>query len=401
MTIDDFSFIKPHRSLRYAEPTPGVVVKTGEDTGKDNILGVYIPRLMFGLPINKGASETSISLDTSKIVNTKNKSIGSKSLKVKNYVKLPVASIPNIAPPHFIYGENVQIAMADKDIKSMYIMPHTLGEVNRRLTDMWTIMCPNFKQAEETLGSDNTYGFQIDTINQILGFWTTKNNGEKSKYAFAVDAKDGTVTLSDDGKRVFKITTNKDRIEIFNEAGSKFFMEKGKCRLECEDLEVIVKNSIKEEAKKMERKIENIKTESTEDVEEIKKFTIKGNEFKGEYTKQEWSGSSYKNKTSKWVVDSPISGFTKTLTANEFHIWPNAGMNPLPTCANIDSSGIASFGTPAMTAMPLVKCTPLMTTLSLITAKVDMLGCCVSVPPALAAVVSAMAPVIMTNNAKG
>jgi hypothetical protein len=42
-----------------------------------------------------------------------------------------------------------------------------------------------------------------------------------------------------------------------------------------------------------------------------------------------------------------------------------------------------------------------MTALSIVAAKVDMLGCIVSIPPAAAAAVSSMAPMIMTNNAKG
>ena len=171
--------------------------------------------------------------------------------------------------------------------------------------------------------------------------------------------------------------------------------------IEAGTINIKAKNDINIESSTISRKIDKIKTESSEDIEEVDKLSIKGNEFKGEYNKQEWSGSSYKNKTSKWVVDSPISGFTKILTANSFSIWGNAGMNPLPTCANINSSGIAAFGNPSLISLPLAKQQPLMIALSLISAVLDTVGAVHGIPPTLSASIAGMGNIIASNNAKG
>ena len=52
------NFINPtsERSLLYGEDKMlGLVVKTSEEYKKDNVIGVFISKLMFGLPINNGA----------------------------------------------------------------------------------------------------------------------------------------------------------------------------------------------------------------------------------------------------------------------------------------------------------------------------------------------------------
>ena len=401
MIIDDYITGSVKRSLNYSERSIATVIKTSKETGADNVLGVYIPRLMFGLPVSKGAYENTLSIDSSKFVNTKTKKIGSSSIKVKNYVTLPIAVVPNSATPHFTYGENVFVDMADKDLKSLFILPYSIGDVNRRMTDMFTVLCPNFKKPGEELTTDNSYGFQIDTINQVIGLWTTKNNGEKSRYSLGINAADGKVVLSDDGKRFLEISTDNDSITIQNEKKSKIELIGDTINISCGTLNVKVNNDINVESSSLSRKIDKIKTESSEDIENIDKLNIKGNEFKGEYNTQELKGSSYKNKTSKFVVDSPISGFTKTLTANSFSIWPNAGMNPLPTCANINSSGIAAFGNPSTIAMPLAKQQPLMLALGIMSAVIDTVGAIHGIPPSCSASVSGMASMIMSMNAKG
>ena len=402
MYIKNYATMETDRSLLYDQRTPAVVVKTGDDTGKDNVLGVFIPRYMFGLPISKGPYENNAKFDvSSKLLNTKNKSIGATSAKVKNYVILPISVIPNAATPHFTYGENVFVDMADKDLKSLFILPYSLGEVNRRTQDMYTILCPNFKKPGETLGNDNSYGFQIDTINQVIGLWTTKVNDEKSVYTFGINAAEGKILISDDGKRTIEVVTDDDSITIQNEKNSKWQMVGDTINIEAGTINIKAKNDINIESSTISRKIDKIKTESSEDIEEVDKLSIKGNEFKGEYNKQEWSGSSYKNKTSKWVVDSPISGFTKILTANSFSIWGNAGMNPLPTCANINSSGIAAFGNPSLISLPLAKQQPLMIALSLISAALDTVGAVHGIPPTLSASIAGMGNIIASNNAKG
>ena len=128
-------------SLRYGDKMIGIVVKTPEDLGKDNLICCYIPRLMFGLPIDGGDYEKTVSVDTSRLLNTTNKNIGSKSLKMKNYVTIQVAQTNNVLPPKFARGENVFINCCDSDLKNLYAEPYTLGEVKKRKNDILSNGC--------------------------------------------------------------------------------------------------------------------------------------------------------------------------------------------------------------------------------------------------------------------
>lgn len=401
MRIEDFSNPTASKSLRYDRRSIATVVKVSDDTGADNVLGVYIPRLMFGLPISTGPYDKSINVDTSKIKNKKNKTIGKTSIKIRNYCILPIAVIPNSDTPHFVLGENVFVDMADSDLKTMFILPYSLGEVNRRQYDQYTIRCPSLSKPGDEMTPDNTYGFQINTEDQIISLWTSQNNKEKSTYAIFINAKDGKMTISDGGKRVIDVDTENDSILIQNEKESKVELVGDIVNIKCGTLNIEAADDINIKAKNMKREVDNVKSTITEDQEEVDKLNIKGNEFKGEYNKQEWSGSEYKNKTNKWVVDSPISGFTKVLTADSFSISPNAGMNPLPTCANWSNAGIGSFGNPAVASLPLVKFMPLNIALNMITATVDSIGSIYGIPPSLTASLSGMTSQIMTNNVKG
>lgn len=401
MYVENYTKPKSTRSLKYDKKTLALVVKDNTETKKDNVIGVYIPRFMFGLPIDKGAYEKDISFDSSKLINSKNKNIGKTSLTVKNYVEIPIAVIPNQKPSRFRKGENVFVDLADNDIKSLYVLPYSLGEENRRKTDIISFLCPNLKNELDDITVENSYGIQLDTINQILSLWTTKVNDEKSAYMFSINAKEGKILLSDDGKRNILIDTKEDSISLENEEKSKIEMIKDTINIKCKTLNIDVEKDINVTSDELNRKIKKIKTEATSDEEKIDKLEYKGNKLNVNYNTQKIESSSYENKTSKWKVDSPISGFTKILTADSFHIWAMAGINPIPTCANISNAGIASMGNPSIIALPLAKAQPTTICLSAISAVVDTIGCVLGIPPTLVAMVSSMTPVIQSNNSKG
>ena len=56
------------QSLLYGDKMLGLVVKNPEDMEKDNVIGAYIPKLFFGIPVDKGAFEKKISIDSSKLL---------------------------------------------------------------------------------------------------------------------------------------------------------------------------------------------------------------------------------------------------------------------------------------------------------------------------------------------
>ena len=401
MYIENYLNPKSTRSLRYAEQTPGLVVKSNAETGKDNVLGVYIPRLMFGLSPSKGAYENTIAFGTSKLLNSKNKSIGGNSLTIRNYVELSIATIPNINTPQFVCGENVMIDFADSDIKSAYILPYSFGDLNRRTTDDVTFMVPNFKKPGETPSISNTYGFQLNSRDQIISIWCSKNNGEKSDYAIIINAAEGKVLVSDSGKRAITIDTEKDNIQIKNEGGSSIDLTKDVIDMVCGTLNIKAKNDINITSTNMKRKVDNISTESTKDEEKIDQLSLKGNTYKREYNKQTVEGSSYEHKTSKWACTSPISGFSGKLTSASYTISSAAGTMPPPTNMTITEAGVGLFGSPNTPSIPVAKALPVISSLLAIAGVVDSLCSIECIPPTLSGVISGITAMMSSSNITG
>jgi hypothetical protein len=401
MYIDNYLKPQVTPALHYTEQTTGIILKTNEELEKDNLLGVYIPKLMFGLPVKDGPYEKTVSIDTSKILNSKNKKIGNTSFKVKNYVVLPVSMNPNINTPKYNHGENVIIDFADNDIKSAYILPYSFGDTNRRKTDVITIFVNNFKEAEEPLSLENIYAIQLDTKNQIATIFTSDNNGEKGVYTFTLNGKDGSILISDSGKRKIQIKTDDDSITLINEAESEFSMIDKVINMKADILNIEMESEINMKTSKITREADTIDTKASEDKEEVDKMTLKGNEYSLDYNKQTLNGSSHENTTSKFKVDSPISGFTQVLTANSFSISPNAGVMPPPSAATINQAGVAMFGNPSTSALPLAIAPVTISALLSIAAVVDGLSAIHCVPPVLVANMGALANSLPSKCAMG
>jgi hypothetical protein len=397
MYIDNY--LKPQvvPSLHFAERTPAVIVKTNEEIGQDNMLGVYIPRLMFGLPISGGAYSKDMTVNTSKIRNSKNKTIGSNRLTVKNYVELTLSINPNIVPPRYVKGENVIVDFADKDVKSAYILPYSYGDTNRRKNDVLTLYVNNFKEPEETMGLHNIYGLQFDTKNQIVSIFTSQNNEEKGVYTFTLNAKDGVVLISDSGKRKIQIVTDDDSITMLNEAQSEITMRDTVINMKADVLNIDMVSEVNVRTSRIYRKADNILTEATEDKEHVDSMFRDGNDYTMEYNKQLLKGSRHENITSVFRVDSPIAGFTGVLTSNQFSISPNAGSQPPSTAATVSSSGVARFGSSSPSALPLATAPATIAALTAIAAKVDALGFKHKIPPILTANIMGMLPTLSSK----
>jgi hypothetical protein len=400
MYIDNYLKPRVNPSLHYAERTPAVIVKTNEELGQDNMLGVYIPRLMFGLPIGNGAYEREVSIDSSKLLNSKNKKIGANTLTVKNYVELTVSMNPNIIMPKYVNGENVIVDFADKDLKSAYILPYSFGDTNRRKTDILTIFVNNFQEEQEAADLHNIYALQLDTKNQMISIFTSQNNKEKGVYTFAINAKDGVVLIGDSGKRKIQIKTDDDSISMINEAESEITMRDTVINMKADVLNIEMTSEVNIWTSRLYREADNIESYATEDKEHIDSMFRDGNDYTMEYNNQLLKGSSHKNITSKFVVESPISGFSQVLTCNQFSIYNNPGNSPLPSSATIDSAGIAKFAN-ATAALPLAVAPPTIAALTTISAMVDGLGAIHRIPPLLSAIISGMTPTISSKAAFG
>jgi len=408
MYIQDLSDPISKPSLLYGNKMLGLVLKSPEDLEKDNVVGVWIGRLNFGLAIDKGAYENKVSIDSSRLLNSVNKKIGKSSCTFKNWVTVQVSQVCGINTPKLARGENVFVECCDNDLKNLYVLPYTLGESQKRKDDVWTVMCPNlsgFSNAKLTL--ENTFGIQINTKDKILSIWTGKTDGkddssnEKGTYYIGINAKEGQILLSDSGKRTITIDSENDQIIALNEAETKIEMAKDTINMVAKHMNIEVEEDINIKSKKMKREIDTIETKCSKDKEETDELEIKGNTLKSNYNDTKVESSSYENKTSKWKTDSPISGFTKVLTADSISIWPNAGMNPLAICANISNAGIFTSGYPSTPSMSLAKAQPLITVLSALASKVDTIGSIVYCPPTSVAAVAAAAPMIPSKSSMG
>jgi hypothetical protein len=401
MYIDNYLKPQAMPSLHYAERTPGLIVKTNEELGKDNILGIYIPRLMFGLPIGNGAYENTVSINTSKILNSKNKKIGGTSLKVKNYVELIVSMNPNIVMPRYVNGENVIVDFADKDIKSAYVLPYSFGDTNRRKTDIITLFVNNFQEEQETPGLHNIYALQLDTKNQMVSIFTSQHNEEKGVYTFTINAKDGVVLISDSGKRKIQIKTDDDSITMLNEAQSEITMIDTVINMKADILNIDMTSEVNVRTSRIYRQADNIETRATEDEEFVDTMYREGNDYTMKYNKQYLEGSSHENKTSKFRVNSPISGFTQVLTCNQLSIFPNAGSMPPRVSATINKSGKAKFGNPSPSSKALAIAPATITALTKISKIVDTLSKMHKIPPLLTLRIRAMTRKITSKEVFG
>lgn len=378
------NYINPvaERSLLYGDKSIGIVFKTPEEYENDNKIGVFIPRLMFGLVNTKGPYEQDVEFGSAlkpKLLNSKHKSITTKSsIKTRNYVELYIAQIGNNVPPKLVLGENVFVDCCDKDIKNMYVLPFSLGEQKRRKDDRYTILCPNLKEFGEaaTLNLENTYGMQIDTKEKIISIWTTCEGGgetsdkEKGKYRVSLNPAGGTITIDDNGKRTFVMNTDDDSWTMKNKAGCQFDMTGDTINMYAPNIiNIEAKEEINIKSTKLNREHEDITTKASTDKEETKKLEITGDTLKSDYSTTEVKSDTYTNTTTKWKTDSPISGFTKILTADTFSIYSDAGEMPQFTKATLNGSGVFSNG--LIPPMPVADATNLIAVLTAMCGFID------------------------------
>lgn len=414
MYVDNYLNPEPVRSLKYGDKSIGLIVKTPDELEKDNLAGVYIPRYMFGLSVAEGAYEKDISFKTNKIVNSKNKTIGSTKIKVKNYVNLPIAQAGNFMTPKLVKGENVFIESCDKDIKNMYILPYTMGDQSRRVGDQISLMVPNFQKQGEypNLDLDNSYGFQMDTVNKIITIWTSfeggdkgdgTSNKEKGRYMISINAGEGVVTINDTGKRDITINSQDDQIIMENEAESSIDMKGDTITISAKTINLTAKDGdINFESSNLSRKHDEIKTESKKDTEEVDTLEMKGKNLTTDYSSTTCKCDTYEcTSNSKWKCTSSIAGFSGQLTSNGYSVSSNAGSMPPPTAATLNSAGILMSGNPSSTSQPLATGPTTLTLLTTIGAKVDAIGACVGVPPTCAAAIAGMATQLLSKNAMG
>ena len=261
----------------------GIVLKTSEELG-ENKLGLYIPKLMLGIEFKKEPIEESININYDKIVNAENNQIGETSVKSRNYISLMGANIPNMTPPAFAKYEKVLVDTIDSDIKTMYYETQTFANPGKRKSDKFRMgaISANTSQKDQDVESskNNFYHMEFDTDNQRIVIQNSIVNGEKFQFTILLDAKNGTLNMSD-GKRMVSINSNDDRITLQNEADTIITMVEDTVNIQTKKLNINAEEEINIKTKNY--KLETTNFEEKSDSAKTQHKTFEQNSTQGTY----------------------------------------------------------------------------------------------------------------------
>ena len=255
MRIKNNRTLETELSLDPVEDCVGIVIGDRDET-KKNTIKVYIPRFMQGIEIKDGKpkDETAV-IKSSKILNSKNKNIGSNTIKLKNYIEVPPFMVPGINPPRYICGERVNIKFIDKDIKSPIYLPYQVHDAVLRKEDIIRIFAPSKADFSDPILDENSYFIELNSKEKFVRLFTSNKNEEKCPFTFNIDTKNGVVSFKDDSaKRMFEWNYDEDKIFWGTDAGIEFELKEQAARLVCEKLEINASDSINIETSKFRLK---------------------------------------------------------------------------------------------------------------------------------------------------
>lgn len=402
MKIKEYKNLVLDRSNDFLKDnTLGIVMKLPDDI-KQNVYGIYIPRIMMGVVVKDGPFEKVQKLSSGKCFNSNNSIFGEDEIIYSNYILLTMDTIYNLSMPKLILGENVTIGIIDQDINSMYIKPFCRDQILNRPDDVMQMYVPSSgKYDGEDLTDKNTYYIKLDSQNKIIRLHMSNSNGEVSEYDLTINGSDGLLTMTD-GKRSFIINTKNDEVTLSNEAKTIVALRGDTVDISCKKYLVNAEDSIEFTSKKFITTIDDKITFTTKEFEgALDTMKIKGDKLVEDYTKTEITNKTRKVTSNTTTVDG-LMEVSDWLNANGgigFGALP--GKAPLPVNAQITGKGIANFaGAPGM---PLVKGTPLLTLLTAIAAQADAAGSAgpAIVPPTASIAVQTLGQMITSTTAKG
>ena len=339
-------------SLNPTDNCVGIVVGDRDDTQTNNIK-VYIPRFMQGIDIQDGKTkDETVSINTKKILNSKNKNIGSTSLKLKNYIEVPPFLVPGINPPRYICGERVNIQFIDKDIKSPIYLPFQVHDVVLRKEDVIRLFAPSKADYSDPIVDDNSYFLELNSKEKFIRLFTSNKNEEKCPFTFNINTKDGIVTFKDDTKRAFEWNYDEDKIFWGTDAGIEFEFKEQAARLVCETLDIKASESINIETSKFKLKsdqgdvlIDNMYVKNTS-------YEHVASNSKLKYDMAELSGSLWQIISSGLFFDAPATIHTGMSIFAGFYITklPAPGKTP-----SVYAGGCLDGASPSSSSSPSQK----------------------------------------------
>jgi len=401
MHVDDFKTLKLSMSNNFlSNNMQGTVVKLPEELEK-NMYGIYIGRMMLGIPGDKseGAREEVVSLSSNRCLNSKNKEVGEKSATVSNYIKLTMRAVYNMSMPRLIKGETVDVGIVDQDLKSMFIRPYARDQIKKRPNDILETYVPasgTYDGAD--MDDTNKYYLRFDSVNKMIRIHMSDAQGEIAKYDIAIDGDTGMISITD-GVRIFVMNTNDDEIYMKNEAESTISMKGDTIEILSNKIYVRAKDEMQVETPKFVGKMDN--TELTIDKMKAKIDTseINGTKLTEKYTTADYDNTKMTTKCPASTFDGALVTMTGGIACAGIGFGVPAGAPPSPAFPGVDKGGVAAFNGPA--SLPLVKHAPLMALLAQIAAKADAAGAALCLPPTAAPAVASMGSSLMSTAVKG
>ena len=402
MILKDYKNLILERSNDFLrDNTGGTVVKLPDDIGK-NVYGVFIPRMMMGIPIDNGPFENAVNLSNGKCLNSDDKKFGASSVISSNYILLTMDTIYNLSMPKLICGENVTIGVIDQDIKSIYIKPFCRDQILNRPDDVMEMYVPaSGKYKGDELSDANTYYMRCDSQNKKIRIHMSKANGEVSTYDIIIDGDSGYMSMSD-GDRSFIINTNNDELVMSNKAETVCAIRGDTIDYTCKKFYLNAKDEIKIQSPKYTAEIkDSITTTTKEYTGNHDKMTIKGDKIIEEYTEAKITNTSRDIKSDTTSYDGlvEVSGALNANGGMSFGAPP--GMDPIVPNPQVSAQGMANFAGPA--GLMLAKAPPLMSLLTIIAAQADAAGLAGKppVPPMASVAVAMLGSQISSVSVKG
>lgn len=128
--------------------------------------------------------------------------------------------------PQIRAGEQVlirQFSNSDKYFWEAMGRDRDLHQTDRHRIEVGAVSATQTSSLDNTKTDDNTYFFELDSVNKKLQLKTSKVNGEPFCWTFQFDTQAGTCVLSDDSGKIpnrFLIDAHKKQIQINNTSGT-------------------------------------------------------------------------------------------------------------------------------------------------------------------------------------
>lgn len=186
---------------RAAEDLPGGTV----------LLKVILPEITPGIEGPFSAATTEASVKTL----TPDGREEEGQLTLSNHITATWIGERNVTyPPRVVKNEQVEvIKVGDSD--KYYWKALGRDKENEKL-DILRFSVSDTQSLSEPKTDDNTYFFEMDTVNKRVSLRTSMSDGEPVKYSMVFDTSKGTFTLADSLKNVIAIDSQKPDIHIAN-----------------------------------------------------------------------------------------------------------------------------------------------------------------------------------------